>query len=368
MTSNISSRRLWVFGAIAVAAIAIFTFLGAPASSQYNSGSTYGRDPDGYGAWYAYMERQNIPIERWQKPFEKLSDRHSNGRETLLLRVYRNLRVSSLSQTETEWVKKGNTLVMLGIMTPATKAPFVTRQNSPVGEIKIATRRRQTRRETQLLGDEFGAIVWETTIGEGKVIFASTRHLAANAYQNEPGNYPFLAQLVATGDRPILVDEYIHGYRDPEVLEEQQTATLTDYLAKTPVFPVLVQALILLLILISAKNRRFGQIETLPTPQINNSQAYIEALAGVLQKAGTRDFVIHRLGKEEQRQLQQALGLGQVPVEPEILANAWAQQTGRPAADILQQLQTASHPGKLSDSELLGWVKKWSSIRNRFFS
>lgn len=368
MTSNISSRRLWVFGAIAVAAIAIFTFLGAPASSQYNSGSTYGRDPDGYGAWYAYMERQNIPIERWQKPFTQLSDRHSNSSQTVLLRVYRNLRVAPLSEAELKWVEKGNTLVMLGVRAPVTEAPFLTRQNSSLGEVKIETRRREKQRGTKLLGDEFGAIVWEIAIGEGKVIFASTRHLAANAYQNEPGNYPFLAQLVASGDRPILVDEYIHGYRDPEVIEEQNTATLTDYLAKTPVFPALVQGLILLLIVIIAKNRRFGQIEPLPTPQVNNSKAYIEALAGVLQKAGTRDFVLHRLGKEEQRQLQQALGLGQVPVEPEIVADAWAQRTGRPPAEILQQLQAASHPEKLSNSELLVWVKKWRSIRKQFLS
>lgn len=369
---NLSNRKLGVFAALAIGAIILLTFVMAPASSgRINSGSTYRINPDGYGAWYAYMQARKAPIQRWQKPGYDLMESEELDTPVTFIHVdsrfSRERRAGSdfniLSESEKTWVRQGNVLVILGVNTPVTEAPFSTLQESPVGEIKIETRRRQSNASQVLLGDEFGAMVWQQNMGRGTVIYANSPYLAANAYQDMPGNYEFLANLVSEGDRPIFIDEYSHGYKDSEVIEREQQQTLVNYFLQTPVFPAFVQGILLILVLIWAKNRRLGQLNRVSTTAVENSKAYIQALAGVLQKAGRRDFIVEVVGKEEQLQLQKALGLGSVLLDAETLAQAWSEKTGRPSTELMQQLQVISKPRRLGEVDLLRWLKKWAVIR-----
>jgi hypothetical protein len=283
-----------------------------------------------------------------------------------------------------------------GSSRPVTPAPFSSLHPASAGEIKIDTGRRYPSNKKQVLDDRFGAIVWKRPVGKGTVYFASTSHLAANAYQDFPGNYEFLAGLVtqleggeqeiegteqalavkliqnssnpqSQGTSKILnkvwVDEYIHGYKDPEVIEREYEGNLFTYLAKTPLFPVLIQGTIILLVAIFAGWNRFGQPVTISAPQVDNSEAYIQALAGVLQKANSTDFAVEIIGKEEQLQLQKALLLGDASLESETLTNAWVEQTGRKAAEVSELLRSPSHKRRISDSDLLAWLGKWQQIR-----
>jgi len=385
---NLSKRRLGLFGAIAIGAIILITFLAAPANNTLNSGSTYNRAPDGYGAWYAFMSERGTPVQRWRKPFEALADNKSAKHPTTLLRVNSELKWQELSEKEQDWVKSGNNLVILGVYQPVTKAPFSTTHKAEVGSIKIDTRRRGKDAIGRLLSDRFGAIVWEHSIGKGQLIFSTTPHLAANAYQDFQGNYEFLAQLVTQigteeqGNRvefpiqnlkskiqnSVWVDEYIHGYKDSEVIKNEERDNLFSYLANTPVFPAFVQGLILLLVAIWAGNRRFGKPLTLSAPVVDNSEAYIQALASVLQKANSSEFVVEVVGKEEQLQLQKALVLGQVPLDNQSLVDAWVQQTGRPATELEQLLQVRSRKPRMSETDLLTWLGKWAQIRRHLQS
>jgi hypothetical protein len=51
---TLSKRQIWIL-AIALAALVIISLFAAPGGRQQQSGSTYGRSPDGYGAWYAFI-------------------------------------------------------------------------------------------------------------------------------------------------------------------------------------------------------------------------------------------------------------------------------------------------------------------------
>ena len=401
---KLSQRRLWLVGGVLIAAIVLITLGIAPAKNLRNSGSTFNRAPDGYGAWYAFMAERGTPVKRWQKPFSDLANNQDPKSPMTLLRVQSGLTVESLSSEEQQWVERGNILVSLGIKTPVTEAPFNTRLNSPAGDIKIDTTRRALNVQESILNDRFGAIVWQEQLGEGRIIFATTPYLAANAYQDFKGNYEFLARLVTQsgagplkikGLKPIYnplnplpsatliansqvsiakdslsnqiwVDEYLHGYKDPEVINRETGENIASYLVKTPLFPAFIQGLIFLAVAIFAHNRRFGQSATLLTPTVDNSAAYIQALAGVLQKANSTDFVVETLGKEEQLQLQKALFLGPVPLDPKSIINAWAQQTGRPVAELEQLLQMPPKKRRFSEKDLLMWLNKWGQIRTHF--
>lgn len=375
---KLSQRRLWLFGAIAIGAIVLITLLAAPANQKVNSGSTYGRAPDSYGAWYAFMEQRGTPVGRWQKPFEEFTGGKDTKRAIVFLRVNSDLEFPNLSYKEENWVKSGNTLVVLGVRDSVTEAPFSTRHSTEAGTVKIDTTRRHRKEEGKLLSDRFGAIVWEESMGEGKVIYSTTPYLAANAYQDFPGNYEFLARLV-TQERAqenssiqilqsktqyrVWVDEYIHGYKDVDVIKRESGESVLSYLAKTPLFPAFIQGLVLLAIAIWAANRRFGKPLTLSALVVDNSEAYIQALAGVLQKANSSEFVLEVVGKEEQLQLQKALFLGDAPLDRQSLVNAWVQQTGRPATELEQLLQAQSRKRRMSEIELLTWLDNWEKIR-----
>lgn len=67
-------NRLIVIGGIVIAVIILLTLIAAPSSSKLNSGSTYSRAPDGYGAWYSFMQERGTKIERWQRPSKDLTE------------------------------------------------------------------------------------------------------------------------------------------------------------------------------------------------------------------------------------------------------------------------------------------------------
>ena len=391
---NFSKRRLWIFGAIAIAAIILVTLLAAPANNKLNNGSTYSRSPEGYGAWYAFMTERGTPVKRWRKPFEDLAKSKDIKSPITLLRV--NSRLSfeesfkDLFKEEQDWIEKGNNLVILGVRKPVTQASFSTLHKTSMGDVKIDTQRRNNQiKKTQepLLSDRFGAIVWQENIGKGRIIFATAPYLAANAYQDFRGNYEFLAQMVTQSgvknpeseeskiqnpkskiQNVVWVDEYIHGYKDAEVIKREHRHNIFSYFAQTPVFPALLQIIIFLLVAIWSGNRRFGKPKTLPKPAVNNSEAYIQALAGVLQKANSSEFILDVVGKAEQLQLQKTLFLGQDKLDHKALVTAWIQQTGRPAAELEQLLQMQLQKHRLSESTLLSWLKKWELIRQYLIS
>ncbi|HIK32059.1 MAG TPA: DUF4350 domain-containing protein [Oscillatoriales cyanobacterium M59_W2019_021] len=359
---NFSKRRLAILAAIALVCLVVLTFFLAPSRDRLSSGSTYSRAPDGYGAWYAFMEKQGTPVRRWERSFAALEKQAS----ITLLRVRGGFGESQLNSAEQQWIERGNTLVTLGVWQPVTEAPFSSSIESSQGEVKIETGRRASleKEQSQLLGDRFGAIVWEETIKKGRAIWIVTPHFAANAYQNEPGNFSLLAQILTETDRPIWVDEYLHGYRDPEDKKEEVTIeNWVDYLAQTPLLPIAVQGGIILLVAIVAQNRRFGRPQPIDPPETNNSKTYIQALGSVLHKAGSREFVAKTIGKAEQLALQEHLGLGTNLLEPEAVLPAWEVQTGRSAAELQSLLQSSSKRKLRSDRQLLNWLEKWKTLR-----
>ncbi|MCF4967839.1 DUF4350 domain-containing protein [Nostoc sp. CMAA1605] len=355
-----SKRNVWL-GAIAIIVIIILSFFAAP-STQLYIGSTYNRAPNGYGAWYAYMQDRGIPIQRWQKPLEKLKPQ----KPATLLRIQSSLRPADLLPDEEAWLDKGNNLVILGVRSRVSPSPFYTWQTSPDGRVAIATRRRNIKvQKNQIsLGDQFGAVVWHETQEKGKVFFSVTPYIAANAYQDEIDNFKYLASLVQQKSNQIFVDEYIHGYKDEDIKDAESQGTLIDYLAQTPLLALLIQTGMVLLVLIWSQNRRLGQPVPLETPVIDNSEAYIQALAGILQKAESSDFVVEMVGKEEQLQLQKALGLGSVPLEHQTLLNLWVEKTGKSPAELDTVLKLQARKRRISQRELFTWLAKWRMLRN----
>jgi hypothetical protein len=357
------SPRQWFTLAIVTAALLLFTLLTAPNNPQ-SDGSSYSRSPEGYGAWYAEVERSGQDIERWRKPIAEIYNvgkKTKKSPRTTFIRITAQPTLTPINQA---WIESGNRLILIGpdrSSSPVTAANFFSELPIPSGRLKIATTRRyrpvnpaQAATRKVLVADQDGALIWKERLGQGEVIHILPTFLAANAYQNEAQNFAYLKSLTQ-GDR-ILMDEYIHGYRDGETAEKEGKGDLFDFFSKTPIALLVLQTMVILGVLIYGKNWRFGKVRALVPPPVNNSRAYIQALSGILQKANSTDFVTDTLSGAQLKQLQRALGLGTSPIAPETLLHTWREQTGRSIAEFQDVFLSSHRHKKLSEAELTQWL------------
>ncbi|NJN30161.1 MAG: DUF4350 domain-containing protein [Synechococcales cyanobacterium RM1_1_8] len=175
-------HRRWRVLLIGAIALLFLTLTLAPQrGNQLLRGSTYGRAPDGYGAWYQYMEDQGTPIQRWQKPLNTFLARQAEpgpgaDRPITLLQVGSSEIWADDEAREREalqaWLAQGNRLVVLQRRGEVTAAPFRTDLATPLGEVRIETRRRH--RVLENIPQQPGAIEARRNLGGNSQ--ASSRH------------------------------------------------------------------------------------------------------------------------------------------------------------------------------------------------
>jgi hypothetical protein len=374
-------REYWKIGLLGVVTIVLFTVVSATGGDIRQSGSSYSNAPSGYGSWYQMMIDRGTKIRRWEKSFSQLTQDPSYSTNTTLLQVNHQLETLNLTDVQQKWIERGNTLAVLGINSPAQNAPFSADFKSSEGLVKIETRRRLNfisplfslgglTVKQPILSDRSGSVMTQYSLGKGQVIVASTPHVAANAYQDNRPNYELLAKLSTTNRQQLIVDEYIHGYRDRQKTgenlnknSEERTGDILGYLANTPLLIVLLNLILVILVSIWQQNQRFGQIIIPKPPKIENSEAYIQALAEVLRQANSSEFVIQTIGKAEQLSWQKKLGLElERLVESDTLITAWNNRTKLPPDDLIFILESIAETHRLSPKQLNTWLTKLQTI------
>ncbi len=389
-------RRYWPIIAAAITIIGLSLFLGSSGDKTQLKGSTYSLEPSGYGAWYQKMVDRGVQIERWRKDPNRIGATYPTGATLLYAAPDAQMRWSSEVD---KWVTAGNTLIILGYKAAAQETAFAQDLDSPLGKIRIETTRRwnpeqeiaKNSAEDSLKGflwrnqmepivrDDRGIVVGKITLGQGRVILATTPYLAANAYQDIGANLELLTTLATEGRQRLVVDEYSHGYQDPNPETAKATAVEKDpfgYLARTPWLVAGANLLLLTGILVWQQNRRFGAAVIPQPPQVENSTAYIQALGSILRQARRSDFVLQHIGRREQRYLQQKLGLGNAqllvgaasPLENrQTVVDALAAQPHLSIQDLPDDLQLASG-NSMTEAQLGQWLTKLQTLRSKLDS
>jgi Domain of unknown function (DUF4350) len=368
-------KFLWQYWQVLLAVVAIIVLLivtSAPNGSSQLSGSTYSKEPHGYGAWYQMMVDRSTPLERWRQNNQELMRQHP--RDTTLLQVNVATQDLQLSTAEKDWIKQGNTLIVLGVDARANDIAFSQDLPSAHGPVRIETTRRLEpddlahlmKGAKQVVGDDAGNVIESAKIGEGHLIISTTPHLAANAYQDFASNYELLATLATADGHRLVVDEYLHGYHDASSSDRADRSELNGvtYLLQTPFLMLLINFSLVFGLVVWQQNRRFGAVIIPQPPAVENSTAYIQALGGVLRQAQSSDFVVKNIGKAEQLALQQRLGLGnQQLVDRATLLAAW--QTQLPTAELPPMVPLATGQ-QLTESQLQQWLRQLQAVRDRW--
>ncbi|WNC85800.1 DUF4350 domain-containing protein [Thermosynechococcus sp. QKsg1] len=362
------NRRQWFFLGCAVLVLLVVGLLILAVAPSSRAGSSFDASPWGTQKFYAYLQQQGFQVARWQRDYNYLK-----GQGHVFIQI--SGRPMSWPPSLVEWLAQGNTLVRFYWHGEPTAAPFAARLSTPQGKVLIETRRRVPfqQGDRSLLKDDHGLIVYlrrsNSPHNHEQRILGVYPWLVANVYGGETAlaNFAVVAQLlqeVAEPGATIYFDEWLHGYRQrtPEdVVRETVPETLFDYFSRTPWLAVGVQFSLLLLFLLWQQSQRFGPPLLEKEPVASNSAAYIAALAGVLERAQQRHFVLEQLQDRFRYDLANQLGLAanphHLPRDSELI-QAWQTTTGR-SPQHLQDLLSIPH--SIDDSQLLKWLEQAGS-------
>lgn len=358
----------WGWALIGLLCLSLVVSIAAPKS--YPNGSSYDSSLSGYAQWYEFMKTQNHPIQRWRRDYS-----HLQGQKQTLIQVadVERFQDPNIESAEIlDWVKQGNTLILLRWGGEVSGAPFRSGLTTPRGVVQIETTRRYQNRSENfddgLLKDSFGTAIGSETLEKGTVIKSVYPWIGSGIYAQKGANFQVLADL-ATGQKgTIWVDEWLHGYRDIEktpALAKAKPQDLWSYFARRPIAVMAGQGVLLIALLLWGQNQRFGALLRMTPPPRNSSEQYIQALADTLNTHGHTEYVLALLGQSLRDRLRSRLGIVGADGSGETdgaIATEWAVVTGRPSSELLELLKQSRAQKRLKDSELLAWVGQADTI------
>lgn len=219
------------------------------------------------------------------------------------------------------------------------------------------------------LEDGDGAILVDFKYGEGRVVLLSDPFVVANNGIARGANLDLAFNLIRelTEDpsgtrRQILFDEYHHGFRD-------DPSSLFAYFRGTPWPMMTLQVLLLGLLILYGKSRRFSR--PLPLPSINRQSAleFVGSMASLQQRAGARDLAIENIYHRFHQRLRRQPGFsnikGQTQTE-ETISRLTRLDLSLPPEEIrfaFSESELVLNGKKIDDQQLLGIVKTLRNIQ-----
>jgi hypothetical protein len=223
-------RLLWIAGATALLLLALTAFLGPTGASQDERPTTYSTASGGAKAAYLLLRQSGYQVRRWEQPARELP----RGGATLILAEPSVAPTADERRSVQHFLESGGRVIAIGaagslflpdhgVDTDETAAltwkrvPSLVRSRitraAPEIELAPASSWRVKDAGLALYGTEGRTYVMQVGIGQGEAIWWGAATPLTNAGIRQPGNVEFFLASIGGTDRPILWDEYFHGYR-----------------------------------------------------------------------------------------------------------------------------------------------------------
>jgi hypothetical protein len=225
-----ADRRTLLGAAGLLLVVVVVTLMVAPsAADRSEQPTTYSTGSKGAKAAWLLLRESGYQVERWQRPLRLLP----NSRATLVLAEPTGVPDAEDLERLRTFIAGGGRVVATGPLggsfvpegtveprpwitvwqrVPAVSMSAITRA---APDITIAPQAfwSAAGSATVLYADGPGAVVTRYAYGLGEVIWWASASPLTNAGLREPGNVEFLlACLGPPGERPVIWDEYLHGY------------------------------------------------------------------------------------------------------------------------------------------------------------
>jgi hypothetical protein len=303
-------------------------------------------NPVGAGnmALFQTLQEMNWPVERWREPLSRLSD-YGTDNTMIVTRSRIGARVSFSEQEADlldEWVRKGNTLVLLGALEEWEDTRMILRkigftvpepnnsvtdflqpmepQTQKQMEVQPATNAGQTGtmilpptkplpfsfpKGSRILWQETGRpYVIEVPHGAGRVVCAASAQLLSNQFLDKGDNLAILLQLLAPGGRTprhLFFEESHHGFSAIYAMArllEHPGVRFAGMLVILGALAFLGSSLV-----------RFGPVIPLYRETGRSTLEFIDSIADLYQRADLRNDTIKYLFTETHQRVLHRLNL-----------------------------------------------------------
>ena len=223
-------RLLWIAAATSLLLVAVTALLSPTSASQDERPTTYSTASGGAKAAFLLLRQSGYQVRRWEQPARELPQ----GGATLILAEPSMAPTAEERRSVQRFLESGGRVIAIGAAgsqflpdhrVGGNPIAAMTWQRVPslvpsriaraAPEIELAPASFWTERDTglALYGAEGRTYVMQAAIGQGEAIWWGAATPLTNAGLRQKGNLEFFLGSVGGTDRPILWDEYFHGYR-----------------------------------------------------------------------------------------------------------------------------------------------------------
>jgi len=164
-------------------------------------------------------------------------------------------------------------------------------------------------------------ILVEQRFGNGRIVILTDPYVVSNSGINQLDNLQFALNLVGTQNGQIAFDEYHHGFGS-------NNNRFLEYFSGTPVIPIFLQVVLLIVLLMFSRSRRFGRAVPEPEPNRLSKLEYVSAMAELQYRTNAFDLALENIYGEFRRRVSRLFGIDNASAKREELAKAIAERTG----------------------------------------
>ncbi|NOT61400.1 MAG: DUF4350 domain-containing protein [Acidobacteria bacterium] len=216
------------------------------------------------------------------------------------------------------------------------------------------------------LGDKKGAVLADYDYGKGRVIVLTDPFVIANHGLARGANLQLVQNLLRelnAAERPILFDEYHHGYRS-------ETNALIGYFRGTPFWWVLGQLLLLTGLVIYGAGKRFARPLPLAQTDRHSPLEFVSSMASLQQAAEAHDLALENIYPKFRARLCRRLGLSVRAKTEEIVAALPNSPRFAPHAERLLRIvqtseQSLNHQLTLTDNQVVELVRMMRELNDQ---
>ena len=193
--------------------------------------------------------------------------------------------------------------------------------------------------------------------GKGRIVLLSDPFIVANGGIGLKDNLQLAINLLAASDGLIAFDEFHQGRGATQ-------NAFVGYFAGTPVLAICGQIVLLILLMLWTRGRRFAR--PLPLPQVDrrSSLEFVASMAELQQRARAFDLAIENIYSRTRRVLARYAGVDYNTPRAEIAARVAARST-LPAHQIetlMRQAEEAINGGEISERQSIQLVKRLREV------
>jgi hypothetical protein len=202
-----------------------------------------------------------------------------------------------------------------------------------------------------------GPLLVDYPHGRGRVVVLSDPYPISNGGIKLEDNLQLGLNLIVADTGVIAFDEYHQGHGNTH-------NALVAYFAGTPVLPIFGQLVLIVLVILWTRGRRFGRPLPLVTVDRRSSLEFVASMAELQQRARALDLAIENIYSRTRRALQRYAGVDYHSSRAEIATRVAARSSleRAPLESLMRSCEEAINGGAISERQSLELVGRLRAV------